>query len=111
MESYKPYVPQDLDELTDLIGSMVLGSPNFVDTSGYFPDRTIESEYFALSEALKVVRADLGEERYTKLVAMMDRTKAFFTSPVDEDSDEVWVGRNLLLEMLELVDEAIRSQG
>lgn len=106
MQAYKPYVPQTLGELWDHIGSMVLGAPKFIDTSGFFPDMNIESEYFALVEGLKVVRPQLGEERYAKLVEMAERTKAYFVAAADEDADEVWAGRNLLLEMDEIVSEA-----
>lgn len=110
MRPYKPYVPETLGELLDLIGSMVLGSPRFSDTSGFFPGKNIETEYFALGEGLAAVRPDLGEERYTKLLGMAERTKACFVAATDEGSDEVWTGRNLLLEMVEIVSEARPGQ-
>lgn len=109
MQPYKPYIPQNLDELWDLLGSMVLGAPKFIDTSGFFPGKGIETEYFKLMEGLKLARPELGEERYAKLVEMAERTKAYFIAAADEDADEVWAGRNLLLDMDEIVDEALKT--
>ena len=106
MERYKPYVPQDRQELVDLLGSMVLDSPRFADTSGFFPGKNIETVYFALSEGLKAIQVDLGRERVAKLDEMAERTKKWFTAATDEDADEVWAGRNLLLEMIEIVEGA-----
>lgn len=106
METYKPYVPQDPEELVDLIGSMVLDSPRFVDTSGFFPDKNLETVYFALGEGLKAARTDLGEERSATLIEMAERTRSWFAAAADEDADEVWAGRNLLLDMIDLVGEA-----
>lgn len=109
MRPYKPYIPQTMGELWDLIGSMVLGSPKFIDTSGFLAGKNLETEYFALTEGLKIVRPELGEERYAQLVEMAERTKAYFIAAADEDADEVWAGRNLLLDMDEIVDEALRT--
>jgi hypothetical protein len=110
MLSYDPYIPQNLDELWDLVGSMVLGAPKFIDTSGFFPGKGIETEYFRLTEGLKLARPELGEERYVKLVEMGQRTRAYFVAAADDDADEVWAGRNLLLDMEEIMDEARASQ-
>ena len=46
MMPYKPYVPQTISELWDHIGGMVLNSPTFVDKTGMYPDRGIETEFF-----------------------------------------------------------------
>jgi hypothetical protein len=109
MQSYKPYIPQNVDELWDLVGSMVLGAPKFIDTSGFFPGKGIETEYFKLMEGLRLARPELGEERYAKLAEMAERTKAYFVAAADEDADDVWTGRNLLLEMGDIVAE-VRSE-
>lgn len=110
MEPYKPYIPQDLSELCDLIGSMVLGSPRFVDTSGFFPDENLETVYLALEEGLKDLRPELGEERHTRLVELARQTRTCFEDAEDEDGDEVWAGRNQLLQMIEVIGEIAPSR-
>lgn len=110
MESYKPYIPQDPEELVDLIGSMVLASPRFVDTSGFFPEKSLETVYFALVEGLKATRAELGEERYATLIEMAEQTKGWFAAAVDEDADDVSAGRSLLLDMIDILGEARPAQ-
>ncbi len=106
MQEYSPYIPQTLGELWDLVGSMVLGAPRFIDTSGFFPEKDINTEYLKLTEGLKVVRPALGDERYAQLVDMAQRTKALFVQAVDEDAEEIWTGRNLLLDMVDIIGDA-----
>ena len=110
MESYNPYVPQDPEELVDLIGSMVLASPRFIDTSGFFPEKNLETVYFALGEGLKAARAELGEARYATLIDAAEQTRGLFAAAVDEDADDVLTGRTLLLDMIDIIGEALPAQ-
>ncbi len=49
---YTPYIPQDSSELVDQLGYMMLASPKFEDKTGYFPQWTIDTVFFALNEGL-----------------------------------------------------------
>lgn len=104
-----PYIPQTLSEIDDLLGSMWLGAPTFIDETGYFPDRNIESTFHQLTESFGVVRKKLGEERHAKLIDLAARMKALFAAdPKDENgkSDEA---RKLLSEIEDLINE-VRSR-
>lgn len=63
----KPYSPNTKGEIWDLLGRMTLGSPTFVDKTGFFSNRSIETELFALNEGLKRIRPQLGEAAYQRL--------------------------------------------
>ena len=58
--SDKPYIPQGISEIWDFLGAMMLLAPTFKDKTGYFPDRNIDTEFFALNEGLKTVRKKVG---------------------------------------------------
>jgi hypothetical protein len=100
---YSPYIPQGKSEVMDQLAAMLLSKPTFVDDSGYFPDRTIDTEFFALNEGLRLIRRRLGEERYQKLAEMSEKMRACFDADSDEDSDEVQQGRMIILDMRELL--------
>jgi hypothetical protein len=96
---YKPYIPQTIGEIWDLLGSMMLNSPTFEDTTGYFPDRNIETTFFALNEGLKAIRKKLGDERYEALVSLSDRMRALFEADPHEETGDAIAGCNLIIEM------------
>lgn len=102
MRPYKPYIPQSAGETIELLGAMVLDAPSFEDDS-YFVGKNIDTTYFALDEGLKVIRSKLGEDRYTRLVEMARVTKEKFLQAADEDAEEVREGRNVLIEMIEML--------
>ena len=103
MPPYKPYIPQTVGEVVDLLGSMVLDAPKFEDES-YFVGMSIETEYFALDEGLKLIRRKLGEDRYAKLVKMALLTKEkFLRSSSEGNAEELAAGRNILIEMIEML--------
>ncbi|MDT8760995.1 hypothetical protein MZO42_20035 [Sphingomonas psychrotolerans] len=104
MRPYKPYIPQTAGEVVELLGSMVLDAPKFEDES-YFAGMSIETEYFALDEGLKVIKAKLGEERYTRLVKMALVTKEKFLRAREGDAEELVAGRNILIEMIEMLQK------
>lgn len=107
---YKPYIPQTIGEIWDLLGGMMLDSPTFIDKTGYFPDRNIDTEFFALKEGLKAVRKKLGEERYEKLVAMADRMKAHFEADPEDKTDDSLAGRQLIYDMEDVLQEVRRRK-
>jgi hypothetical protein len=100
---YSPYIPQERSEVMDHLAGMMLSKPNFLDASGYFPERNIDTEFHALNEGLRIISKRLGEDRYQQLKAMSDQMRALFEANPDEDSDEVRAGRALILEMRDLI--------
>lgn len=50
MIDYTPYIPETLSELNDLVVPMIENAPSFKDDTGYFPWRSIDSEFYALVE-------------------------------------------------------------
>jgi hypothetical protein len=100
---YSPYIPQERSEVMDHLAGMMLSKPDFLDPTGYFPERTIDTEFHALNEGLKNIRKRLGEERYQALRAMSDQMRVLFEANPDDDSEEVSAGRALILEMRDLI--------
>lgn len=106
---YEPYIPQTIGEIWDKLGSMMLGSPTFVDKTGYFPERSIDTEFFALKESFGVVRKKLGEERYATLMEMADRMRAHFEADPEDKTEDSLAGRALIHDMEDIL-KSIRSR-
>jgi hypothetical protein len=96
-QSYKPYVPQTIGELYDLVGAFMLRPPTQADP--YFPGRNVETEFFALNEGLARVRKRLGEERYAKLLELSHRMRQHFEADPDDTNGEARKGYMLIHEM------------
>ena len=103
-----PYVPQSLSEIDDLIGSMWLRAPTFVDETGLFPD-DIDSVFHELVEGFCVVRKKLGEERYAKLIDLAARAKALFAADPEDSNGKANEGRTVLSEIEDVIRE-VRSR-
>ena len=102
---YNPYIPATIDEILDKLDSMMLSPPRFEDTSGYFPGKNIDTEFFALSEGLRRIRKKLGEENYQTLTVMSERMRAHFEADPEDKTDDAHSGREIILEMSELLNE------
>ena len=101
----KPYIPASLSEINDLLGSMILDAPTFVDRLGDFPDWNIDSMFHMLSDGLGVVRKKLGEERYAALIDLAVRAKALFAADQDDTNGKTDEGRALLFEMEDVLKD------
>lgn len=97
------YVPRTLGELSDLLSSMLLESPTFVDKSGYFPDKDIDSVFFELNEGLITCRAKLGQHRYETMRALSDEMRAHFETDAEDTNGGAKQGRKLIFEMMEML--------
>ncbi len=95
----EPYIPGSPSEVNDVLGSMILWAPAFVDDLGDFPDRNIDSEFHRLTAGLGVVRKKLGEERYAALLDLAARAKTLFAADQDDTNGKTDEGRVLLFEM------------
>jgi hypothetical protein len=100
---YKPHIPKDVSEIRDLLGFMMLRSPTFIDKTGYFPGRNLETVFYALNEGLRLMRAKLGEERYLKLMEMSDRMRAHFEADPENKTDDTLKGRDIIVEMRDML--------
>jgi hypothetical protein len=106
---YKPYVPKGAGEIRDLLGMMMLSSPTFVDKTGYFPGRNVETVFYALNESLRLIRAKLGEKQYSTLIEMSDRMRAHFEADPENKTDDTLQGREIIDEMRDLLKQSARK--
>jgi hypothetical protein len=96
---YKPYIAQSLGELRDLIASMILNAPTFIDRTGYFSYRNIDTEFEELNGGLDNLRLKLGEQRYAKMREMSDQMRALFEADPEIKTGETIRGCEMLYEM------------
>ena len=101
-----PYVPETLSEIYDLLGSLYLGAPTFLDDSGYFPGRNIESEFFVLVQSFNKVRTKVGDEQFKQLLDLATRAKALFEGDPADDNGKADEGRKLLLAGEDIIQSA-----
>jgi hypothetical protein len=104
MPPYRPRIPQNVSEVMDVLGGMMLDSPRFIDTVGYFPGRNIDTVFLQLNEGLKMIRGEFGEELYLKLCEMSDRMLAHFEADPEDKTDETLKGRAIISEMMNVID-------
>ena len=105
----KPYLPGSLGEIYDLLGSMVLDAPTFVDRLGHFPHWNIDTMFHMLTEGLGVCRKTLGEAPYAEMMDLAARAKALFAADPDDTNGKTDEGRALLFEMEDVL-KAARSR-
>lgn len=97
------YTPSTIGEIMDLLGSMMLGAPPFEDKTGYFPDRSITSEFPSLNAGLEVVRKKIGEENYAKLIAISARMQDHFRAGIRGNPEETSNGCKCIWEMEDIL--------
>ncbi len=107
---YRPYIPYNIDELLDQVGSMMLAAPTFKDKTGYFLQMNIDAEFFALNESLVALRKKLGDERYTMLRALSNQMRALFESDPDNTNGGTKAGRKLMREMEDILRSAAKPR-
>lgn len=111
MIPYKPYIAQTISELSDHLGSMVLSSPTFVDKTGMYPERGIETEFFELNESLKLLRPQFGEENYAKLAELSDRMRVYFEADPEDVTEDGLKGRDCIYAMEDIIKSMRRKRG
>jgi hypothetical protein len=107
---YKPYVPQNIGELLDYMGYMMLASPTFKDKTGYFPRENVDTAFYSLNEGLLVIRKELGEELYGTLGAMSEKMKALFEGDPDDKTGGTRAGHAIVLEMEEILTNVAKRE-
>lgn len=106
---YKTRVPKGIGEIMDRLGMMMLKSPTFVDKTGYFPGRNVETIFHSLNEGLRLIRSELGEARYLTLIDMSDRMRAHFEADPEDKTDDTLKGRAIIREMEVLLKQKARQ--
>lgn len=81
---YTPYIPQNISDVMDQLGWMMLNSPKFENNRGYFPERSINTAFFALNEGLKTIRKKVGEENYQVLAALSGKMRTHFKADPED---------------------------
>jgi hypothetical protein len=102
-DSYPHYIPEGTSEIMDMLGFMMLSSPKFEDDSGYFPGRNIDTVFYQLNEGLKLVRKQIGEDKYQALVEISARMKAHFEADPEDKTADGLAGRQLIHEMEDIL--------
>ena len=97
------YIPQTTGEIYDLLIAFVHESPSFVDASGDFPWRNLESEFHALNQGWKNVRKKLGEEEYGLAVSITARMKEMFVRDPEDVTGETQEGRKLVYQLEDII--------
>lgn len=103
---YRPYVPQTISEILDLLGSIMLSHPSMEDAD--FPGRSIDTVFATLNEGLGRVSRQLGKERYAKLFELSNRMRTHFESDPDDTNGEARKGYLLIHEMDKVLKEQLR---
>jgi hypothetical protein len=105
----KMHIAQNIRELLDLLVSMLLSAPKFLDKTGYFPYMNLEYVFRELHEGLNHNRRTLGEERYHELMRMSDRIRALFEADPEDKTGETRKGRDIIYEMEDMVKQVRRK--
>jgi hypothetical protein len=109
----RPYpilIPENISEIRDKLGGMMILSPTFKDLTGYFPGRNIDNTFYELNEGLLLVRPKIGEDLYLKLREMSDRMRAHFEADPEDKTDDSLKGRAIILEMMDLLAASRRRR-
>ena len=101
----EPYIPASLSEIYDQLGSMILFAPTFIDKTGVFPERNVETEFETLVQGFGLVRKKLGEDRYATLFELAVRAKALFADDQENTNGKTDQGRALLFDIEDLLNE------
>ncbi len=76
MRTYKLTIPQTLGSLHDLLGSMMLMSPEFTDL--WFPGMNIDTTFEELTQGIEVSKARLGDDVYGQLMTLSQELRACY---------------------------------
>jgi hypothetical protein len=105
----KIHIAQNIQELLDLLISMLLLAPKFMDKTGYFPYQNLDYVFRELHEGLNHNRPTLGQERYHELMRMSDRIRALFEADPEDKTGETRKGRDIIYEMESIVKQVRRK--
>lgn len=110
MNPYQPYVPETPGEMMDLLAHLMLSAPTFVDKTGFFWEQNIETEFLSLTEGLKAIRKQIGDDGYEVLADLATRMRAHFEADPEETNGEAKKGYACIREMEELLPKLARRR-
>jgi hypothetical protein len=110
MKPVTMHVPQNIPDLLDLLTSMLLSAPKFIDKTGYLPFLNLDYVFQELHAGLAYNRRTLGEERYHQLMQMSDRMRALFEADPEDKTGETLQGCKVIHEMEDLLREVRRER-
>jgi len=108
MTPIKVHIPNDISELLTLLGWISVKAPKFTDRTGYLPGVTLDSAFHALSGGLSNVRPELDDSAFHRLRLMSEQARALFEADPDDKTGQTLQGRQLILQMEDVVREAPR---
>jgi hypothetical protein len=111
MKPAKMHVAQNIQELMELLSSMLLSAPRFRDRTGYLPFLHLDYVFRQLGEGLNYNRLRLGEERYAELTRMSDQMRALFEADPEDKTGETSEGCKIIQEMEDILKQARRKSG
>lgn len=109
MKPKRMHIAQNIQELLELLTSMLLSAPKFLDKTGYLPFLNIDYVFQQLHEGLAHNRRTLGEERYLELMRMSDRMRAHFDADPENKTGETRKGRDIIYEMEDILRQVRRK--
>ena len=103
MRPVKIRVPQNLIEILEILSSMLVSAPRFLDKTGYFPYMNLEYAFQQLNQGFSHNRLTLGEKRYADLMRMSDQMRALFEADPEDKTGETLKGCKVIQEMEEML--------
>ncbi|WP_446325721.1 hypothetical protein [Blastomonas sp. CACIA14H2] len=110
LPSDKLYIPQSVGDVADQLSSMMLSAPKFKSRLPWAFEEDIDTNFQELNEGLKVVRRQIGDETYARLVEMSDRMRAHFEADPDDKTEDGIKGRELIDEMIDILHASRRRK-
>jgi hypothetical protein len=102
-------IPQNVVELREVLASMLLSAPKFLDQTGYFPYKNLDYAFRQLYAGLDFNRPNLGEGRYQQLKGMADEMRPLFEADPDEKTGQAHQGCKIILAMEDILREVKRN--
>jgi hypothetical protein len=103
------HIAKDIQELLELLTSMLLKAPKFQDKTGYLPFLNLEYVFMQLHEGLRYNQGVLGEERYNELMRMSDQMRALFEADPEDKTGETLEGCKIIHKMEDILRQARRK--
>jgi hypothetical protein len=101
-------VPEDIPQLLEVLVSMRLTAPKFLDDTGYFPYKNLDYAFRQLNAGLDFNRPRLGEERYRDLIRMSGQIRALFEADPDDKTGQTHEGCIIILAMEDMLRQPKR---
>ncbi|WP_445191344.1 hypothetical protein ACT009_12195 [Sphingomonas sp. Tas61C01] len=102
----EPYIPASLSEIYDLLASLIGGAPTFIDDTGTFSDRNIDTRFHQLTEGFAKVRNKVGEEQYGRLIELAAQAKALFADDPEDQNGKTDQGIALIYAIEDIIQAA-----